>query len=445
MTHRTTLRIPPHSTDAERDVLGCILVRPALLADVLDAGLAPEDFYTPKWSATFAAVLHLANRGDGIDSTTVAEALSTGSFGVAPELADLVGLMVAVPSIQHAATYAERVRDHARLRRVLGACAEITEAGYDPSARGDVDGFCDGAEAALLAATGRTDERHAPAELVSVLDESITELRQRTAGERVGVPTGLVDLDRLTGGLRAGQLIVVGARPSMGKSALALGIALHVARSTGPVLVVSAEMGRLELGDRVLAGGGVPSDRILAARLDDVDFARQETRRAELAAVPLLIDDAPSPTLAAIRARARRQAAKGGLALVVVDYLQLVGAEGRRDRREQEVAEISRGLKALARELAVPVVAVAQLNRAVELRADKRPMLADLRESGQLEQDADLVAFLHRPAVYDSDSDSGEAELIVAKHRNGPTGVVRLVWLPGRMTFVNAAKDRSTP
>jgi replicative DNA helicase len=161
--------------------------------------------------------------------------------------------------------------------------------------------------------------------------------------------------------------------------------------------------------------------------------------------VPLLIDDAPSQTLAAIRARARRQAAAGGLALVVVDYLQLVNGEGRRDRREQEVAEISRGLKALARELAVPVIAAAQLNRAVELRTDKRPVLADLRESGQLEQDADLVTFLHRPAAYDANADPGEAELIVAKHRNGPTGVVHLVWISGRMTFVSAARDADVP
>ncbi len=432
-------RVPPHSTDAERGTLGCLLVRPELLADVLDVGVMPEDFYTPKWASTFAAILHLANRGDGIDTTTVAEALSAGSFGVAPEPADLLGLMATVPSTLHAATYAERVRDYARVRRVLGACAEITEAAYDPSARGDANGFCDTAEAALLAATGRTEERHAPAELVSVLDESITELRARSSGEQPGLSTGLVDLDRMTGGLRAGQLVVLGARPSMGKSALALGIALHVARSSSPVLFTSAEMGRVELGTRVLAGGGVASDRLLGGKLDALDLSKMETRRAELATVPLLIDDAPSPTLAAIRARARRQAAKAGIALVVVDYLQLIAGEGRRERREQEVAEVSRGLKSLARELQVPVIAVAQLNRAVELRADKRPVLADLRESGQLEQDADLVLLLHRPGVYDLDADPNEAELHVAKHRNGPTGLVHLVWLASRMEFHNAA------
>ncbi len=433
-------RVPPHSTEAERSVLGTILALPGVLPDVLARGLAPGDFYAPRWGAAFAAILALDSRGEAIDTVTVGAELASGAYGDAvPDLADLTAEVRDVPSLAHAETYAGRVVDDARLRRVIAACAEITEAAYGPDARADVDTFGDTAEVSLHAATERRGASPGPAPLTEVLDAAIGELRSRSAGERVGVLTGFVDLDRLTGGFRPGQLIVLGARPSMGKSALALDVALHVARTVGPALFVSAEMGALELGSRVLAGGGVASDRLLAGRLDDRDFARLETRRAELSGVPLLIDESPGTTILAIRARARRQAARGGLALVVVDYLQLVGAERRGTRREVEVAEISRGLKALARELRVPVLAVAQLNRAVELRPSKRPLLADLRESGQLEQDADLVLLLHRAAVYDLNADPLSAELIVAKHRNGPTGLVPLVWLSARMSFVNAA------
>jgi replicative DNA helicase len=430
-------RVPPSSPRSESGVIGVLLVRPDVLADVVDTGLRPEDFYRPAWGAAYAALLALAGRGEPIDAVTLDEALA----GVEPRPTadDLLKSMSDVPSLAHAQTYAARIVDTARLRRVIGACAEIIEAAYGTEARGDVDGACDAFEAVLHAAVAHEDAGSGPADLAQILDGAIAELRLRSSGERIGVPTGLVDIDKLTGGLRPGQLVVLGARPAMGKSALALDIALHVARTAGPALFVSAEMGALELGTRVLAGGGVASDRLLAARLDDLDWSRLETRRAELARVPLFIDDSPGTTLLAIRGRARRQAARGGLALLIVDYLQLIGAERRGTRREAEVAEISRGLKALARELHVPVLAVAQLNRAVELRADKRPMLADLRESGQLEQDADLVFLLHRPAVYDIDADPGAAELHVAKHRNGPTGVVSLTWLPGRMSFANAA------
>lgn len=430
-------RVPPSSPRSESGVIGVLLVRPDLLADVTDTGLRPQHFYRPAWGSAFGAVLSLAARGEPIDAVTVDEALA--AVEPRPGADELLAAMSDVPSLAHVRTYAERIVDTARLRRVIGACAEIVEAAYGTDARNDVGAACDGFEAMLHAAVAREDPTSGPSALAQVLDATITELRLRSSGERVGVPTGFIDLDRMTGGLRPGQLIVLGARPSMGKSALGLDVALNVARTVGPVLFTSAEMGALELGTRVLAGGGVASDRLLAGRLDDLDFSRLETRRAELSGVPLLIHDAAGTTLLGIRAGARRQAARGGLALIVVDYLQLIGAERRGTRREVEVAEVSRGLKALARELHVPILAVAQLSRAVELRADKRPVLADLRESGQLEQDADLVLLLHRPAAYQLDADPGAAELIVAKHRNGPTGVVRLTWLAHRMSFANAA------
>lgn len=429
-------RVPPHSPDAERDLLGALLLRPGLLADVLDTGLAPEDFYSPALGAAFAGILDLARRGAAIDHDTLDEAL--GQVQPRPSKADLLGFVAGVPGLSHAPTYARTVVGCARLRRILAACAELTEAGYGPDARRDPDAFADLAECKILAATEGAQGREAPGQLVEVLDAALDELRARSSGELRGVPTGLADLDRWTGGLRPGQLIVLGARPSVGKSALAFGIGLHAAEHTGPVLFVSAEMGRVELGTRALAGGGVPSDKLLSGRLDAADFKRLQARRDLLAGRLVHVDDAPGTTLSAIRARARRQAASGGLCLVVVDYLQLIAGEGRQERRELEVAGVSRGLKALARELGVPVIAVAQLNRGVELRADKKPVLADLRDSGQLEQDGDLVLLLHRPAIHDLDADPGYAELSIAKHRNGPTGTVRLVWLPGRMAFTNA-------
>lgn len=433
-------RVPPHSTDAERGVIGCLLMRPALLAAVADTGVAPGDFYSPKWAATFAAIVALSNRGQAIDALTVGEEVASGLHGPAPEPADLLGAVADVPSLAHAVTYAERVAGRARLRRILAACAEVTEAAYGAEAKADPGTFADWVERTILAVTTQFEDRGAPGLMVDAAEAALDELRSRSLGELRGMPTGFVDLDRMTGGLRPGNLGVVGARPSVGKSAFCFGIALHVAEHVGPVLLVSAEMGRVELGTRALAGGGVASDRLLSGRLDAIDFDRLEARRDQLAGLPLLIDDAPGTTLGTVRARARRQASRGGLALVVVDYLQLVGVDtGRKERRELEVAEVSRGLKALARELAVPVIAAAQLNRGVETRADKRPVLADLRDSGQLEQDADLVLLLHRPAVYDLDADTMGAELLVAKHRNGPTGSVPLVWLGHRMSFENAA------
>ena len=277
-------RVPPHSPEAERSLVGTLLAQPDALGDVLARGIAPGDFYAPRWGAAFAAILALASRGEAIDTVAAGSELATGAYGDAvPDLADLTAEVRDVPSLAHAETYAGRVVDDARLRRVIAACAEITEAAYGPDARADVDTFGDRAEVLLHAATERPGFGAGPAELGQVLDAAIVELRSRSAGERVGVPTGFVDLDRLTGGFRPGQLVVVGARPSMGKSALALDVALHVAREVGPVLFVSAEMGALELGSRVLAGGGVASDRLLAERLDDrAQGVDREPRRFEV-------------------------------------------------------------------------------------------------------------------------------------------------------------------
>jgi replicative DNA helicase len=429
-------RRPPYSPDAERGVIGCLLVRPDLLSDLLDVGLRDEYFYQPKWAATFAAIVALGRRGEAVDPLTVNAELGDGA--PRPSVDELTTAVVEVPSLGHATTYAKRVADLARLRGIISACAEVTEEAYGDGAKRDVDAFAEQVEATMLAACAPPADPGGPAEWAAVLDTTIAELEARSQGGLRGVPTGLVDLDRLSGGLRSG-LTVLGARPGHGKSALALGVALHAAAHVGRVLLVSAEMAAPELAARSLTRGGVASDRVMAGRLDHVDLSRLRAERDRQARLPLIVDDRPA-TLPGIRARARRMKANGGLTLVVVDYLQLVGSEGRHDRREREVAEVSRGLKVLAGELGVPVLALAQLSRQVEYRAEKRPMLADLRESGGLEADADLVLLLWRPALYDLDADPGRAELVVAKHRNGPTGLVPLTWLGSRMQFRDAAR-----
>jgi replicative DNA helicase len=313
-------RLPPHNRDAERGVIGVLLLRGDLLPDVLDAGLAAGDFYAPALGNVCGAILRIAARGEGVDAVTVDAELA--DIEPRPTGADLVDMAAAVPSTAHAVTYARRVHDTARLRRMIAACADVTEGAYGPAARQDVDAFADWTEAEIMAATRREREREQPVLIGEAAGLAAEELRARQAGELRGVPTGLRDLDRLTGGLRAGQLAVLGARPAVGKSALAFGVALHVAEHIGPVYAASAEMSRGELGSRALAGGGVRSDRLLTGRLDDLDWRRVEQRQEQLAGVPLLVDDAPGLTLGAIRAKARRQASRRGLALVVVDYLQ---------------------------------------------------------------------------------------------------------------------------
>ena len=433
-------RKPAYSAQAEKAIIGLLLVRADALNEALGAGLATADFYTPKWGHAFDAICALAARGEAVDALTVGGAVEAKGLAN-PTVGELIECMTdRAMSLDHVRSYAARVHGLAQLRRVVVAAAEITERAYAPDTKEDVPNFLDWAEQTLMGATERHADNVGPVLLAQVLDDTLAELRARADGQKQGLLTGFSDLDAKTGGLRPGQLVVLAARPSIGKSALALDIALNVAQKDAPVLVFSLEMSRQEWGERVLAHGGVSSDRILAGRLDALSFQTLDGFRERVGGAPLYLDDDGAATLLAIRAKARRMAAKGGLALLVVDYLQLVNAE-HKERRELAVASISRGLKQLAGELHIPVLAVAQVNRAVEQRADKRPTLADLRESGSLEQDADVVLVLHREAAYDLDADPGVAELIVRKHRNGPTGTVPLVWLPGRMSFANALKE----
>jgi replicative DNA helicase len=428
---------PVHDADIEDAVIGGLLVATASLDEVLATGLVAEDFYVPSHSHAYAAICSLAARGQPIDNLTVAAELrALGPVG--PTGADLVASMVNAPVASHLPSYAQRIRGLARLRALVAAGRELVELGTTPTS--DVEAVLGQAEQLVLAATSTGREDAGSSLAVEMVDDLLGELRARQEGTApLPVSTGSIDLDRqLHGGFRPGQLVVLGARPSMGKTALVLGMAVTAASRDVPTLYCSLEMSRAEVAARFLAMDGVSTD-VQAAGLSERDWGRAEQAREKLRTWPLRVDDDAAATVLTLRSRARRMASRQGLGLVIVDYLQLL-THRETENRQTQVAEISRELKRLARELSVPVVAVSQLSRNLEAREDKVPRLADLRESGQLEQDADAVLFLHRPVVYDKKADPGEAQVIVAKHRNGPTGLVRLVWLPKRMRFADPSR-----
>ncbi len=428
---------PVHDADIEDAVIGGLLVAGSWLDEVLATGLATEDFYVPSHSYAFQAICSLASRGEPVDHLTVAsEVRSLGRDK--PSVGDLVLSMANAPVPSHLPSYAERIQGLARLRALVAAAHELVELGTTPTS--DVEAALGQAEQLVLAATSNGREDAASSLAVEMVDDLIAELRARQEGTApLPVSTGSVDLDRqLHGGFRPGQLVVLGARPSMGKTAFVLGMAVAAAQRDVPTLYCSLEMSRAEVAARFLAMEGVSTD-VQAAGLSERDWGRAEQAREKLRTWPLRVDDDAAATVLTVRSRARRMASRQGLGLVVVDYLQLL-THRETENRQTQVAEISRELKRLARELRVPVVAVSQLSRNLEAREDKVPRLADLRESGQLEQDADAVLFVHRPVVYDSEADPGVAHVIVAKHRNGPTGLVPLTWLPLRMRFADPSR-----
>ena len=348
----------------------------------------------------------------------------------------------ATPAISNAGRYAKIVQDTALLRRLIGVAGEVAELGY--SEPDDVTKALDEAETKVFEIADRrvSDSAKELSELLPLTMDRLQETCER--GDIItGTPTGFNDLDEILSGLQPSTLNIIGARPAMGKTALGLGMAVHVAKTTRkPVLVFSLEMGHAELTQRILGSEAeVDSQKMRTGRLSEQDWSRIGRAYARLK-IPLFLDDNPRVTVMEIRARARRiKAQYGGLSMILIDYLQLMSGGASAENRQLEVSEISRGLKILARELEVPVVALSQLSRALETRADKRPMLADLRESGSLEQDADVVMFLYRDEVYNRESaDKAVAELSIAKHRSGPTGVVRLVFRGQYTKFGDAAR-----
>jgi replicative DNA helicase len=422
-----------------------LLSRDAITAAV-EVGVEAADFYKPAHAHLFEAVLSLYGQGEPVDPVTVAEELRRA------DLLDSLGgrttllrLQAATPASANATHYAKIVNELALLRRLIGVAGDIAEMGYDDSQ--DVVETLDRAESLVF----EVAERRVSESMVRVSDALQTTLDQLEAlydstGDITGVPTGYTDLDHLLLGLQPSNLVVVAARPGAGKTSLALGAAANVAmQARRPVLFFSMEMGTLELTKRLLAGEAhVDARRLQTGNIPEADWTRLSHAVGRLAEAPLFIDDNPHCTVMEMRAKSRRTKARhGDLGLVVVDYLQLMTPMAKRaENRQVEVAEISRGLKILARELDCPVMALSQLNRQLEYRADKRPMLADLRESGSLEQDADVVVFIYRDDIYNPDSDQrGTAEIIVAKHRNGPTGTTRLAFVDRLTKFANMAAE----
>jgi len=443
---RRSGRVPPHNLEAEESLLGAMLLTRDAVTAAVETGVDAGDFYKPAHGHVFEAVLTLYGQGEPIDPVTVAEELRRAdlleTLGGRPTL---LRLQAATPASANASHYAKIVNELALLRRLIGVAGDIAEMGYDDSQ--DVVETIDRAEALVFeVAEHRVAE--SMVKMSDALQDTLDELEALYAstGEITGVPTGYTDLDRLLLGLQPSNLVVVAARPGAGKTSLALGAAANVAMvSRKPVLFFSMEMGTLELTKRLLAGEArVDARRLQTGNIPEQDWTRLSHAVGRLAEAPLFIDDNPHCTVMEMRAKARRTKAKhGDLGLVVVDYLQLMTPMGKRaENRQVEVAEISRGLKILARELHCPVMACSQLNRQLEYRQDKRPMLADLRESGSLEQDADVVAFIYRDDIYNPDSDQrGTAEIIVAKHRNGPTGTTRLAFVDRLTKFADMAPD----
>ncbi len=417
-------RTPPQDLIAEQGVLGGMLLSKDAIADVVEI-IRDRDFYRPAHELIYDAIVDLYGRGEPVDPVTVsAELTKRGDIARAGGAPYLHTLISSVPTAANAGYYAKIVRERAILRRLVEAGTKIVQLGY--ASEGEVDDAVDQAQAEVYSVTERRaneDYVQLSTLLPAALDE-IEKISQGVIGE--GVKTGFIELDKLTNGLHPGNMIVLAARPAVGKSTLGLDIARYASIHKGNTSVIfSLEMSKSEITMRMLsAEARVALNNIRAGTLNDEEWARLARRMGEISEAPLFIDDSPNLSLMEIRAKARRLKQRHDLKLIVIDYLQLMTSGKRVENRQQEVSEFSRQLKLLAKELNVPIVAISQLNRSPEQRSDKKPMLSDLRESGSIEQDADVVILLHRDDLYDNQNRSGEADLIVAKHRNGPTRTI---------------------
>ena len=442
-------RVPPHDLDAERAVIGAMLVSETAVAAVAER-LAAEDFYSEVHRIIYGAMMRLYSRGEPIDQLTLTNELrSVNEFERIGGRPYVFQIVESVPTAANAGRYADIVRGKALLRAIIDVGSRITEDAFrEPE---DVSEALDSAEQLVYGVSNRTLREHlAP---VSELAPGALEMIQRLyeqEGEVTGVETGFEDLDRLTTGFHKSDLVILAARPAMGKTALSLNAIWHAAgENKMPVAIFSLEMSKEQLVQRLISQTTrIPAQALRSGNVKAEDWPKLVRGVAEVSRAPIWIDDTAGVTLMEIRAKVRRLASQLNVAgemplsLVVVDYLQLMVGQGNRsENRQQEIAEISRGLKVLARDLDVPVLAIAQLSRAVEARHDKRPLLSDLRDSGAIEQDADMVMFLYRDEYYNSESDDkGIAEVIVGKHRNGPTGKVQLAWMQQYTKFASLAR-----
>jgi replicative DNA helicase len=434
-------RTPPQDMAAEQSVLGAMLISKDAIADVLET-LRAVDYYRPSHETIHDAIIDLYGRGEPVDMITVAAELNRrGELQRIGGPTYLHDLSAGVPIAANASYYAEIVREKAILRRLVEAGTRIVQFGY--AGEGEVDDLVDAAQAEIFQVTERRQsEDYAPlSEIMDGVLEEIEAIGNRDAG-LYGVPTGFADLDELTNGLHAGQMIIVAARPGAGKSTLALDLCR--AASIGNNMTsafFSLEMTRSEITMRLLsAEAKVALNHIRNGKMSDDDWTKVARKMGQVSGAPMFIDDSPNMTMMEIRAKARRLKQRHDLRVMVIDYIQLMTSGKKVESRQLEVSEFSRQIKLLAKELEIPIIALSQLNRGPEQRTDKKPMLSDLRESGSLEQDSDMVILLHREDMYDKESARpGEADLIVAKHRNGPTRDITVAFQGHYSRFVDMA------
>jgi replicative DNA helicase len=435
-------RLPPQNIEAEQAVLGAILLAPEQLPAVAEL-LRPEDFYRGAHQLIFKAALEVTESGEPVDVITLTGRLQLqGRLEEAGGIEYIIALSRSVPTAANVDHHARIVADRALLRRLIGVSTEIAATGY--AGAEDVGDLLDMAERRILEiAQSRTTRGFVPIRDVLLDAYNRIEHLYHHKGGLTGVPSGYSELDRMTSGFQKSDLIIIAARPSVGKTAFALNIAQNVSvRGRQTVAVFSLEMSKEQLVQRMIcAEANIDAHVLRTGQLQDEDWTKLTFGIESLSDAALYIDDSPGVTIADMRSRLRKLQLEKGLGLVVVDYLQLIHGRGRTDNRQQEISEISRNLKSLARELDVPVIALSQLSRSVEQRQDKRPMLSDIRESGSIEQDADVVAFLYRDDYYDPESEKKNiVEVIIGKQRNGPTGKVELVFLKNYNKFVSLEK-----
>ncbi len=435
--------MPPHDVEAEQAVLGCMITdKDAVIAAV--ETLSEEDFYREDNKLIYKAIMNLYNRAEPIDIITLKSELSSiGKFDAVGGLEYLAELPEKVPTTSNVDKYIKIVEEKSTLRTLIKTANDIITSSYDPTQ--EVESIMDGAEKKIFNIMQKKSQK-GYSTIKDILVDSFTELEELYNRKQhvTGVPTGFIDLDNRTAGLHNSDLVLVAARPAMGKSAFALNIATNAAlnANTG-VAIFSLEMSKEQMANRILGSVAmVDGNSIRTGRIADDDWIKLATASGELSQTGIVIDDTPGISVMEIRAKCRKLKMEKNIGLVIIDYLQLVQGSSKSNSREQEIAEISRSLKILAKEINVPVIALSQLSRAPEQRPDHRPMLSDLRESGSIEQDADIVMFLYRDDYYNPDTEKKNiAEVIIAKHRAGSTGTVELAWLGNYTKFANLAKD----
>ncbi len=438
-------KVPPHDIEAEQAVIGSMLTDQEAVYAAIEK-LKPEDFYREDNKQIYTAILNIYNKAEPIDIITLkAELSSMGKLDAVGGLEYIVELPEKVPTTANVDRYIKIVEEKSLLRNLIRAANEILSSGY--AQEDEVENIVDHAEKKIFDVMQKKSQKGYTT-IKDVLVESFTKLEELYNQKEhiTGVPTGFAELDKKTAGLHGSELILIAARPAMGKSAFALNIGSYAAtRANVPVAIFSLEMSKEQVGNRILCSEAlVDSNNVRTGELNDEELGKLAETSGELSQAPIYIDDTPGISVMEIRAKCRKLKLEKNIGLVIIDYLQLIQGSGKTSSREQEIAEISRSLKILAKEIEVPVIALSQLSRAVEARPDHRPMLSDLRESGSIEQDADIVMFLYRDDYYNEDSEKKNiAEVIIAKQRAGSTGTVELAWLGKYTKFANLEKYRT--